>query len=419
MAATRTRVIGTTRLIEPVGKGGMAEVFRGIQETLQREVAIKVMLPDLKKDREAVTRFRREALALAGLHHENIVAIHDLVEKNGQLFMVLEYIEGVDVATLLKNGPLPLDIALLIAHGVASALEHAHFRKVIHRDVKPSNVLISRSGEVKLTDFGIAKDLTIDDLTRTGLVIGTPAYLSPEQVTGKRPDHRTDIYSLGVVLFQCLTGRKPFQAKNHGELFIAIAKGDRPRVRQIDPQIPRSVEKIVEKCLAIRPEKRYRRASELAWALEERIAALIPGTPSSRMVRYLQALGHVDDEDLSSLDVEEAWFDTSEGDDVEADEAESSDLAAAAETEAEDASSELFEVSVQRTALRARVRRATRLGVLLLILAAASLLAGYTFAPAQTSRALRTVGTWVDDLATWVAEQRTKAPAPPAGAPPA
>ncbi len=418
MSTTRTRVIGTTRLLEPVGKGGMAEVFRGVQETLQREVAVKVMLPEITRDKEAVTRFRREALALAGLHHENIVAIHDMVEKNGQLFMVMEYIEGIDVSDLLRKGPLPFDIALMIAYGVGSALEHAHFRKVIHRDVKPSNILISRAGEVKLTDFGIAKDLTIDDLTKTGLVIGTPAYLSPEQVTGSRPDNRTDIYSLGVVLFQLLTGQKPFKATNHGELFIAIAKGDRAKVRQLNSDVPRAIEKIVDKCLAVRPEKRYRRASELCWALDERIASLVKGTPSARMVRYLKELGHVHEDDLSALDLDDEWYDGDGssiaielGTQYEVAEEEEEEEYEEEEDGTEDPSeaSELLDVSIQLETLRTRVRRTVRLGLLLLILGAVSLAASFNFAPEGTSRTLKAVGTWVDDLATWVASSREAA----------
>jgi len=418
MASTRTKVIGTTRLIDVVGKGGMAEVYRGLQETLQREVAVKVMLPELTRDKEAVTRFRREALALAGLQHENIVAIHDLVEKNDQLFMIMEFVEGVDVATLLKQGPLPLDVALLIAHGVASALEHAHFRKVIHRDIKPANILISRTGEVKLTDFGIAKDLTIDDLTKTGLVIGTPAYLAPEQVTGGRPDHRTDLYALGVVMFQCLAGEKPFRAKTQGELFIAIARGDRARVRQMNAEIPRAIEKIVEKCLAVRPDKRYRRASELCRALESRLAGTVQGASSARLVNYLRGLGHVDDEDLSSLDVEGEWYDASQGSD-DSDELESQSGRRGGSNEEEDEEEEEFEedlsgeqdgasakssslqVSVQVLAMRTRLRKGLRLVSLLLLLSGASLFAAWNFAPARTSRALHALSSWAKDLSSW------------------
>ena len=306
---TRTRVIGTTRLLEPLGKGGMAEVYSAIQEPLQRQVAVKIMLPELGKNREAVTRFRREALALASLSHENIVGIHDLVEKNGQLFMVMEYVEGVDVADLLKGGgPLPVDVALLVGAGVAGALEHAHFRKVIHRDVKPANVMISRFGEVKLTDFGIAKDMTIDDLTKTGLVVGTPAYLAPEQVTGKKPDSRTDLYALGILLFEALTGEKPFKAENHGQLFAMISDGKRRKVRRLRPEVPRAVEKLVDRCLQVKPEKRYQRAVDLRRDLDRLLDRLLLGTPSARLVTFMRDRGHVREDELSQLAIEDRWF---------------------------------------------------------------------------------------------------------------
>ena len=230
MSSTRTRVLGTTKIEEPIGKGGMAQVYRGKQRSLGRSVAVKVMLPAIARDKDNAQRFRREARTLAALHHENIVAVHDLVEKNGQIFMLLEYVEGTDVGELIGAGkPLPLDVALIIATGVARALEHAHFRRIIHRDIKPANVMISRRGEVKLADFGIAKELGDADLTQTGFVVGTPSYLAPELLKGNRADHRADLYAVGVLLYQCLTGKKPFSHKDPRELFAAILAGKREK----------------------------------------------------------------------------------------------------------------------------------------------------------------------------------------------
>jgi eukaryotic-like serine/threonine-protein kinase len=309
MSSTRTRVIGTCRLVEPLGKGGMAEVYRGLQGPLQREVAVKVMLPEFSKDAEAVTRFRREALALAGLSHENILAIHDLVEKNDQLFMVMELVDGVDVKSLLdEGGALSLDVALIVAAGVAAALEHAHFRKVLHRDVKPGNVMLSRQGDVKLADFGIAKDMTIDDLTKTGLMVGTPSYMAPEILKGQRPDPRTDLYAVGVMLFEMLTGRKPFTASNHGELFANIASGKRPKLRSLQPDVPRAVDRIVERCLALEPKHRWTRTAELRDALDRELSRHVVGTPSARIVYFLKERGRVREDDMSYLDLEDRWF---------------------------------------------------------------------------------------------------------------
>ena len=305
VATTRTRVLGTTKIEEPVGKGGMAHVYRGTQRFLARPVAVKVMLPAIARDKEMAARFRREARTLAALHHENIVAVHDLVEKNRQLFMVLEFVDGVDVGERLADGkPLPLEVTLIIATSVARALEHAHFRRVIHRDIKPSNVMVSRHGEVKLADFGIAKDLRDDDLTHTGYVVGTPSYLAPELLKGQRPDHRVDLYAVGVLLYQCLTGQRPFRGTGP-ELVGAILAGQREKVRALNPDCPRAVEKIVDRCLQRDADKRYARAAELRKDLEVQLNELSSSNPSARMVGYLFGRGLAKTNDLATLDAGE------------------------------------------------------------------------------------------------------------------
>ncbi|MDH5671183.1 MAG: serine/threonine protein kinase [Myxococcales bacterium] len=304
MASTRTRIIGTTRLEAPVAQGGMAEVYRGEQKTLGRRVAVKVMLPDLAKKRDMVKRFRREARALANLRHENIVAIHDLVEKNNQHFMIMEYVDGIDLHELLKGGKgAPLDVALLVAAGVARALEHAHFRRVIHRDIKPSNIMVSLGGDVKLADFGLAKDLSVDDLTQAGIVLGTPSYIAPEFLKGARATQHSDIYALGVVLYECISGTRPFRGETTTQLFAAIAKGDRPRLRTVAPDCPRAVEKIVDRCMDNDPDKRWGRVSELRKELEQQLNRLLKGSPSARMVAYLYDRGYATPDHLATLDI--------------------------------------------------------------------------------------------------------------------
>jgi serine/threonine protein kinase len=306
VASTRTRIVGTTRIEEAIGQGGMAQVYRGEQRGLGRRVAIKLMLPKIARDRDMVLRFRREARTLASLQHENIVAVHDLIEKNGQVFMVLEYVEGIDVGELAVGGKaLPLDIALIIATGVARALEHAHFRRIIHRDIKPANVMISRRGEVKLADFGIAKDLDEADLTRTGFVVGTPSFLAPEVLQGQRADHRVDIYAVGVLLFQLLTGKKPFAIKDPKELFAAVISGKREKVRALAPDCPRATEKIVDRCLERDREARYARAADLRKDLEVQLNGVLDGNPTARMVGFLFGRGVARAEDLATLDIAE------------------------------------------------------------------------------------------------------------------
>ncbi|RMG17004.1 MAG: serine/threonine protein kinase [Deltaproteobacteria bacterium] len=383
MPATRIRRIGTTKMLEPVGEGGMAEVFVAIQEPLQRKVAVKAIHPDLARNKEAVTRFRREALALGALHHENIVAVHDLVEKNGQLFMILEYVDGVDVLEIIRaaNGPLPVDIALLVAEGVASALAHAHWRNVIHRDIKPANVMVSRHGEVKLTDFGIAKDLTIDDLTKTGFIVGTPSYLSPEQIAGKKADIRTDIYALGVLLFQCLSGQKPFVAEGHGELFASIVDGRRPRLREL-VDVPRGVERIVDRCMQVKPERRYQRASDLHRDLERQLDRVLSGTPHGRMVRYLKELGLVREDELTGFDLTELWYEQDPSESIEIDEIE--------------LLGDGREVRPHPTLLQ-RIRGTLLTAIAVASLAVVGTLLAYYLAPKETSAFLHRMARWVDE----------------------
>ena len=286
---------------EQVGQGGMAEVYLGVQDSLDRKVAVKALLPEYKDNKEVIARFHREAETLASLHHENIVAVHDLVEKYNRLYMIMEYVDGVDLATLLQEKAVPLDIGLIIGSRLASALEHAHFLNVLHRDIKPANEMLSRSGQVKLTDFGIATDQTKDDLTRAGVVVGTLYYLSPEQVSGERADWRSDIYSMGVLLFEALTGTRPYTAEQRGFLLAKIVKGERPGLRETASHLPRSVEKIVHRCLQTDPAKRYQRAADLRRDLDRLLSAVLVGTPSARLVAFLKEHGQIDDRAMNAV----------------------------------------------------------------------------------------------------------------------
>jgi serine/threonine-protein kinase len=304
-ARKRTRILGTTRIEDALGKGGMAEVYRGMQGTLGRKVAVKVMLPKMAADRDMEKRFRREARTLGALQHENIIAVHDLVEKNRQVFMILEYVDGPDVAELIRGGKaLPLDIALIVAASVARALEHAHFRRIIHRDIKPSNVMVSRRGEVKLGDFGIAKEIGDRDLTATGFVVGTPSYLPPELLKGERAELRGDLYAVGVLLFELLAGQKPFKGEGPKELVAAILAGHREKLRTLVPDVPRAVEKIVDTCLAPAAE-RYQRAADLRKDLEAQVRETGVTNPAARLVAFLYSKNLARVEDLATVDVGE------------------------------------------------------------------------------------------------------------------
>ena len=254
---------GRYELSHLVARGGMAEVYRAHDRLLDRPVALKVLFPELSVDRSFVERFRREAQAAANLSHPNIVPVFDWGEDNGTYFIVMEFVDGRALSSILRTaGPLHPDRAAEIAADVAGALAYAHRHGVVHRDVKPGNVLITEEGTVKVTDFGIARAInTEESLTQTGAVMGTATYFSPEQAEGMGVDARSDIYSLGVVLFEMVTGRPPFLgdtpvavASKHVREHPADAARDQPggpaRPRGDHPEVPGQV---------ARPPLRHRR----------------------------------------------------------------------------------------------------------------------------------------------------------------
>ena len=248
-----------------IARGGMAEVYRAHDRLLDRPVALKVLFPELSVDRSFVERFRREAQAAANLSHPNIVPVFDWGEDTGTYFIVMEFIDGRPLSAILKtSGPLTADRTADIGAHVAAALGYAHKHGVIHRDVKPGNVLITDEGQVKVTDFGIARAInTEESLTQTGAVMGTATYFSPEQAEGMGVDARSDIYSLGVVLYEMATGRPPFL----GDTPVAVAskhvRDHPPAPRELNPSIPPTFEAIILKAMAKNPEHRYATAEDL------------------------------------------------------------------------------------------------------------------------------------------------------------
>jgi serine/threonine-protein kinase len=282
--------IGNCRIVEEVASGGMAVVYRAVQDPLGRTVAIKALKSSAAAEENVATRFEREAKSLAMLQHENIIHVYDFHHERGALFIVMEYVQGIDLYDLLeKCGRLPYDVAAIIAMQVARALDYVHYRGIVHRDIKPANVMLSRSGGVKVMDFGIARDTSFGDLTEAGTGIGTPAYMSPEQVLGDKLDPRSDIFSLGVVLYQMVTGKKPFVEDENRSAMHKIRLEKHTSVRKLNPEIPRELERVIDRCLEKQPRDRWRSAQHMVIALERFLAKHVEMNHHARLVLLLRS----------------------------------------------------------------------------------------------------------------------------------
>jgi len=267
------RTLGQYRILEQIGQGGMAEVYKSYQSGLDRYVAIKVLPPVHAEQPGFTERFRREARAIANLHHPNILPVYDFGMEEGYSFIVMRYIAGArTLKEVMAETSLDLKQAADIIRQIAAALDHAHSQGVVHRDIKPSNVLMDGDWAL-LTDFGLAKMTEASiQLTGSGVGVGTPAYMSPEQGQGAAVDHRTDIYSLGIILFEMLTGQIPHNAETPFAIVLKRVTEPLPLPRAIDPDIPEAVERVILKSLAREPENRFNSAGALAAALEQAVS---------------------------------------------------------------------------------------------------------------------------------------------------
>ena len=268
--------LGRYHILEQLGEGGMAIVYKAYDTRLERHVAVKVILPQKQHAEKFIKRFEREAKALAQLSHPNIVKVIDYGEHEGLPFLVMEYLPGGTLKQKLSGKPMPWREAVQILMPIVRALSYAHQQKIIHRDVKPSNILITDSGEPMLSDFGIAKMLEADetlDLTGTGVGLGTPEYMSPEQAQGKNVDARSDVYSLGIVLYEMVTGRKPYQADTPMAVIWMLASEPLPHPRQFEPSLPNDVEVVLIKALAKDPKNRMQTMHDMSQVLDILIAS--------------------------------------------------------------------------------------------------------------------------------------------------
>jgi eukaryotic-like serine/threonine-protein kinase len=262
----QTRILGDRYEIRSLlGTGGMASVYLGYDRVLDRPVAVKVLSRQFANDATFVERFRREAQAAAALNHPNVVSVFDTGSDGDIHYIVMEYVQGRTLSDIIRDeGPLLPERAAEIAEGMAAALSFAHRAGLVHRDVKPANVMITPSGDVKVMDFGIARAQTGDSLTRTESVLGTATYFSPEQAKGEAVDARSDIYALGVVLNEMLTGRPPFTGDTAVTVAMKHVRDEPAPPSRANPDVPPPLDAIVLKCLAKNPENRYQTAQELA-----------------------------------------------------------------------------------------------------------------------------------------------------------
>ena len=263
------RRLGKYEIIEEIGRGGFAVVYKALDTSLDRVVALKVLKPHYLDEPEFVARFQQEARSAAKLFHPNIVTIFEVGEVEGSHFIAMRYLEGQPLSTIIKEqGPLELNQAIGTVEQIASALDHIHSHDLVHRDVKPSNIIVGDDGHGTLTDFGIVRAADGTRYTTTGANMGTPEYMSPEQGQGKEATPRSDIYSLGVVVYEMMAGKTPFEAPTPLAVMVKHLQEPPPAIRLLNPDLPQAIEGVMARALAKEPENRWETATELATALE-------------------------------------------------------------------------------------------------------------------------------------------------------
>ena len=274
------RVLAHYEIIQELGRGGMGIVYKALDKHLDRIVALKVLPADKVADSVRKQRFVHEAKSASALHHANIVVIYDIATSDGTDFIAMEYVAGQDLQQMLTGKPLRVRDALNIAVQTADALAAAHRAGIIHRDLKPANVMIDESGVVKLVDFGLAKLMepaselsetqsVTEQLTRQGTIIGTAAYMSPEQIEGKRLDARSDIFSYGLILYEMLSGKRAFRGSGTADIFASILRDNPVPLRETAQTVPSELERVVSRCLKKDPDRRFQHIDDVRVELQE------------------------------------------------------------------------------------------------------------------------------------------------------
>jgi serine/threonine protein kinase len=259
--------VGRYTLVQTIGRGAMGVVYRA-EDPLGGAVAVKLMASEASADPELVERFRREAFSAAALDHPNITRVYDFGEEGGQLYMAMELLEGSDLKSFIEGRVLeevgePLALMMQVAAGIA----FVHARGLVHRDLKPGNIHVKPDGQVKIMDFGLVR-VSDSNMTRTGMVMGSPSYMSPELIRGNKADARSDIFALGCVFYELVSGRRAFSGKGLTQIIMAIMTGEPEPLVECAPRIPAAMARIVERCLKKDPDQRYQTGGELHAALE-------------------------------------------------------------------------------------------------------------------------------------------------------
>lgn len=307
------RRFGRYEIVGKLGEGAMGVVHRARDTALGRVVALKMLSAELGEDDEIVQRFRREAEAIGALSHPHIVTVYDVGESEGHAFMAMELLEGEDLRTLIdRAGEIPLPDRVRILAQIAEGLGYAHTKGVVHRDVKPANIMVTTSGQVKILDFGLARVATRETITRRGVILGTPDYMSPEQAMGKGVDPRSDVFSAGAVFYELLTGQKPFSGRTlHSVLFQIISEDPDP-ILTLNPEVPARLALVAHRMLEKDPERRFPSMDEVAadlWAIhgalrrsrsrsalpprEERLAAITEEAKSRARQHVARGRAHI------------------------------------------------------------------------------------------------------------------------------
>jgi eukaryotic-like serine/threonine-protein kinase len=289
-----SRRVGRYEVERELAEGGMGVVYLALQPQLERRVVLKRMQRDLLGNEEAEERFLREARTAAGIHHPNVVGVYDCFSWRGEPYIACEYVDGLDAATVLaKAKRFPARVAALVALEIARGLEELHARGLVHRDLKPENVLLGRAGEVKIIDFGIAHDPKQPSLTRSGIALGTPLYMAPEQLRGERVDFRADLFALGAVIYELLAGAPPFAPPHPDEedaepsQLLRIENGAFRPLRRAAPGTPRALARIVSRCLRANPRRRIASAAQLRSLLERHVGAAAPGDTRREIAAWI------------------------------------------------------------------------------------------------------------------------------------